>query len=116
VAKKCYVSMPFGKKPAENGAIIDFELVYAELALLWQILSGTGFPNHFFCDSWVIGFWRDRPWLARRWIGRKSFDGEPGAEGPHWLPRCRLPPRVIGLASLPTPLAPKVGVGSSILC
>src|SRR5438034_5273718 len=28
------------------------------LALLWQILSGTGFPNHFFCDSWVVGFWR----------------------------------------------------------
>src|SRR6201987_2349969 len=28
------------------------------LALLWQIFSGTGFPNHFFCDSWVVGFWR----------------------------------------------------------
>ena len=28
------------------------------LTLLWQILSGTGFPNHFFCDSWVVGFWR----------------------------------------------------------
>src|SRR5262249_27519460 len=26
------------------------------LALLWQILSGTGFPNQFFCDSWVVGF------------------------------------------------------------
>src|SRR5262249_44192633 len=23
------------------------------LALLWQILSGTGFPNQFFCDSWI---------------------------------------------------------------
>src|ERR1700682_4279675 len=28
------------------------------LTLLWQILSGTGFPNHFFCDSWVVGCWR----------------------------------------------------------
>src|SRR6516225_8349786 len=28
------------------------------LALLWQIFIGTGFPNHFFCDSWVVGFWR----------------------------------------------------------
>jgi len=31
------------------------------LALLWQILSGAGFPNQFFCDSWVVGFWRGRP-------------------------------------------------------
>jgi hypothetical protein len=28
------------------------------LALLWQIFSGTGFPNQYFCDSWVVGFWR----------------------------------------------------------
>src|ERR1700751_3598055 len=28
------------------------------LALLWQIFSGMGFPNHIFCDSWVVGFWR----------------------------------------------------------
>ena len=27
-----------------------------ELALLWQIFWGAGFPNHFFCDSWVVGF------------------------------------------------------------
>src|SRR6266513_1637139 len=26
------------------------------LALLWEILSGVGFPNQFFCDSWVVGF------------------------------------------------------------
>ena len=26
------------------------------LALLWQIFAGAGFPNHFFCDSWVVGF------------------------------------------------------------
>src|SRR6476469_1439285 len=28
------------------------------LALLWQIFNGTGFPNQFFNDSWVVGFWR----------------------------------------------------------
>src|SRR5206468_6503748 len=44
------------------------------LALLWQILSGAGFPNQFFCDSWVVGFWRGRPWLAGRRIGKKSLD------------------------------------------
>ena len=32
-----------------------------ELALLWQIFGGAGFPNQFFCDSWVVGFWRGRP-------------------------------------------------------
>ena len=44
------------------------------LALLWQILSGVGFPNQFFNDSWVVGFWRGRPWLAGRWIGKRSLD------------------------------------------
>jgi len=44
------------------------------LALLWQILCGTGFPNQFFGDSWVVGFWRGRPWLARYWIGVRSSD------------------------------------------
>ena len=32
--------------------------VKRRLALLWQIFSGTGFPNQFFNDSWVVGFWR----------------------------------------------------------
>ena len=31
------------------------------LALLWQIFSGTGFPNQFFNDSWVVGL-EGRPW------------------------------------------------------
>jgi hypothetical protein len=43
------------------------------LALLWQILGGAGFPNQFFCDSWVVGFWRGRPWLPERWIGGMSL-------------------------------------------
>ena len=43
------------------------------LALLWQIFSGTGFPNQFFCDLWVVGFWRGRPWLAGHRIGRDEL-------------------------------------------
>ena len=35
----------------------------AKLALLWQILRGAGFPNQFFGDSSVVGFWRaDHGW------------------------------------------------------
>src|SRR3974390_2575262 len=41
-----------------------------ELALLWQILSGEGFPNQFFCDSWVVGLRRGRPCDR---IGRRSL-------------------------------------------
>src|SRR6516225_9173133 len=34
-----------------------------DLALLWQIVIGAGFPNQFFSDSWVVGFWRaDHGW------------------------------------------------------
>ena len=33
-------------------------LIAYNLTLLWQIFSGTGFPNQFFNDSWVVGFWR----------------------------------------------------------
>src|SRR3984893_5822709 len=29
---------------------------WGALALLWQIFAGAGFPNHSFCDSWVVGF------------------------------------------------------------
>ncbi|HEY1748881.1 MAG TPA: tripartite tricarboxylate transporter substrate-binding protein, partial [Xanthobacteraceae bacterium] len=51
-------------KPA-GGGLVGVEYVaksppdgYTLLALLWQILAGRGFPNQFFCDSWVVGFWR----------------------------------------------------------
>src|SRR6185436_12890926 len=62
--------------------------VLGQLALLWQILSGGGFPNQFFNDSWVVGFlegptmgsrtsnWKEElgrflePFLDR--LGRKS--------------------------------------------
>jgi hypothetical protein len=44
------------------------------LALLWQILSGAGFPNQFFCDSWVVGLWRGRRWEAEDRIGGRSLD------------------------------------------
>src|SRR5262249_5361000 len=37
------------------------------MALLWQILRDRGFPNQFFCDSWVVGVWRaDHGWVTRR--------------------------------------------------
>ena len=45
-----------------------------KLALLWQILSGAGFPNQFFCDSWVVGLWRGRRWEAEDRIGGRSLD------------------------------------------
>src|SRR5947209_8998061 len=57
------------------------------LALLWQILSGAGFPNQFFCDSWVVGFWRGRPWLAGRRIGRRSLDAFSGRFWFGWVTR-----------------------------
>jgi hypothetical protein len=36
--------------------------------------GGAGFPNHFFCDSWAVGFLERRPWLAGRRIGEASWD------------------------------------------
>jgi Phage integrase family len=35
-----------------------FSHFWKGLALVWQILSGTGFPNQFFCDAWLVGFWK----------------------------------------------------------
>ena len=52
-----------------RGVVVGF--IRDGLALLWQILSGTGFPNQFFNDSWVVGFggadhgWQDAE-LERR--------------------------------------------------
>jgi hypothetical protein len=43
--------------------LVPFRGRFAMLALLWQILAAPGFPNQFFCDSWVVGFWRaDHGW------------------------------------------------------
>src|SRR5258708_37640193 len=51
----------FGRFRSE--ADIEPDLGVHGLALLWQILSGRGFPNQFFNDSWVVGFWRaDHGW------------------------------------------------------
>src|SRR3954452_6378266 len=38
--------------PGERFQSIEVQI----LALLWQIFRCTGFPNQFFCDSWVVGF------------------------------------------------------------
>ena len=60
----------------ENIERVDLALIFFSslLVLLWQIFRGTGFPNQFFGDSWVVGFWRGRPWLAGNWIGVTSSD------------------------------------------
>ena len=57
-------AVPFG------GVVLS---VLNVVALLWEILGGAGFPNQFFCDLWVVGFWRGRPWLPERWIGGMSL-------------------------------------------
>src|SRR5262249_29062958 len=57
------------------------------LALLWQILSGTGFPNQFFCDSWVVGFggadhgWKDVGLERRAWTLSQAVCGSVGSQG-----------------------------------
>src|SRR6516165_8505168 len=44
-------------QPANTRQIATMSpLIRPSLALLWQIFWGAGFPNHFFCDSWVVGF------------------------------------------------------------
>src|SRR6195256_461810 len=55
------------------------------LALLWQILSGAGFPNQFFNDSWVVGFWRadhgrqDAGLERRAWTLAQAVSGSVGS-------------------------------------
>src|SRR5208337_2262452 len=61
-------------KPAAFIGMLEGRNFGKALALLWHILSGMGFPNHFFCDSWVVGFWRGRPWRVGPWIGEQSLD------------------------------------------
>ena len=39
-----------------------------ELALLWQIPHTRGFPNRWFGDSCLIGFWRADQWT---WTGKR---------------------------------------------
>src|SRR5262245_50269855 len=63
------------------------ELAARLLALLWQILSGTGFPNQFFCDSWVVGFggadhgWKDVGLERRAWTLSQAVCGSVGSQG-----------------------------------
>jgi hypothetical protein len=46
-------------KDAEQVLPAEMELallwVLSRLALLWQMLSGAGFPNRVLRDSWVVG-------------------------------------------------------------
>jgi hypothetical protein len=58
---------------------------YESLALLWEILSGAGFPNQFFNDSWVVGFWRadhgrqDAGLERRAWTLAQAVSGSVGS-------------------------------------
>jgi hypothetical protein len=57
------------------------------LALLWQIFSGTGFPNQFFNDSWVVGFWRAvaRSYRKARAVPRPIATGSDEGDGGLWI-------------------------------
>src|SRR5262249_33736241 len=65
----------------------EFQVSLPLLALLWQILSGTGFPNQFFCDSWVVGFggadhgWKDVGLERRAWTLSQAVSGSVGSQG-----------------------------------
>src|SRR5260221_12817574 len=48
-----------------GGSMRMYSRSRSRLALLWQIFACTGFPNHFFCDSWVVGF-LEGPTMVRR--------------------------------------------------
>jgi hypothetical protein len=56
-----------------------------QLSLLWEILSGAGFPNQFFNDSWVVGFWRadhgrqDAGLERRAWTLAQAVSGSVGS-------------------------------------
>src|SRR3984893_14170047 len=69
-------------RPLTNARPKDQEM---ELALLWQIFSGTGFPNQFFNDSWVVGFWRADHGRHNVELGRRASRMAPavlGSPGP----------------------------------
>src|SRR5262249_33365526 len=59
------------------------------------VLRGAGFPNQFFCDSWVVGFWRGRPWLAAR-RAPGGAQSEPPRSRHRSLPRRRSRAAIAG--------------------
>src|SRR6266508_4396425 len=73
-ARNFTVGRPDKPRSLPRVKFVACDRVLIGLALLWQILRGAGFTNHFFYDSWVVGFWRGRPWLAGHWTGRRSLD------------------------------------------
>jgi putative tryptophan/tyrosine transport system substrate-binding protein len=54
-----------GEAYRQMGAYVD-RILKGTSTTLADLEGGWGFPNQFFCDSWVVGFWRGRPWLAGR--------------------------------------------------
>src|SRR5262245_12074636 len=58
--------------------IEDARLAVTRLALLWQILSGMGFPNQFFCDFAAVPVIADGPPQRIRDKGQQHLPGERG--------------------------------------
>ena len=59
--------------PPQGYSLQDIAKVQVSpLALLWQIFSGTGFPNQFFNNSWVVGFWRADHGRHNAELGRRA--------------------------------------------
>jgi hypothetical protein len=65
---------PRGRAAEEREEIATLQVIELHLlplALLWQnfcfVADDFGFPNQFFSDSWVVGFWRaDHDWDETR--------------------------------------------------
>jgi hypothetical protein len=72
IAQPLGLAIGLGRDDGVIARSVDADERICVITLLWQIFSGAGFPNQFFCDSWAVGFWRGRPWLAG-WIGKASF-------------------------------------------
>src|SRR5208283_6218342 len=59
----------------------------AALALLWQIIRGTGFPNQIFSDSWVVGLLEGRLWRVRGQVGNASLGDGSSLSWSAWVTR-----------------------------
>ena len=60
-------------KPPDVTGAATLQDYCTRLALLWQIIRGTGFPNQIFSDSWVVGLMEGRPWRTRGQVGNASL-------------------------------------------
>ena len=65
----------------------SMDLYFQGLALLWQIIRGTGFPNQIFSNSWVVGLMEGRPWRARGQVGNASLGDGSSLSWSVWVTR-----------------------------